>query len=136
MGQRGRADVELPADVRVEEDADELRVFVVRDLLHLDADAMHDRLAHWSRSELARRVPAAEARLSFRHASPADPLEESTLDLQEGWLGLEPTLALELARARPGDRERLLALVPRFLELVEGEGRPAGYRSPDVGSLE
>ena len=128
--------MELPVGVRVEEDAEELRVFVVRDMLHLDADALHDRLAHWTQTDLARRFPAAEARLSFRHASPADPLEESTLDLQEGWLGLEPTLALDLLRAQPGDRERLLTLVPRFLELVEGEGRPAGYRSPDVGALE
>lgn len=126
----------LPAGVFVEEDPEELRVFVRRDMLHLDADALHDRLSHWTMRALARELPAAHAFVSFRHASPADPHEASTLDLQEGWLGLEPTFALDLARAQAGDRERFEAHVPEFLRLVEATGRPAGFRDVNVGNME
>lgn len=125
----------LPPGVHVEED-EELRVFVRRDMLHLDADALHDRLAHWTIGALARELPAAHAFVSFRHASPAEPDEASTLDLQEGWLGLEPTFALDLARAAPGDRARFEALVPTFLALVEATGRPAGFRDIEAGTME
>ncbi|HVM44862.1 MAG TPA: hypothetical protein VM582_02910, partial [Candidatus Thermoplasmatota archaeon] len=104
--------------------------------LHLDADALHDRLQHWTLTALARELPAASARVSFRHAAPAEPHEASTLDLQEAWLALEPTFELELAAARAGDVERFASLVPAFLELVEKEGRPAGFRSPEVGTME
>lgn len=126
----------VPAGVMVEEDADELRVFVRRDMLHLDADALHDRLHHWMLREVDPRIPAASAGVSFRNASPADPFEESTLDAQEGWLGLEPTLALDLRAARPGDRARFEALLPTFLALLEKSGRPTGFRTPDVGNME
>lgn len=125
----------LPPGVHVEED-EELRVFVRRDMLHLDADALHDRLAHWTIGALARELPAAHAFVSFRHASPAEPDEASTLDLQEGWLDLEPTFALDLARAAPGDRARFEALVPTFLALVEATGRPAGFRDVEAGTME
>lgn len=105
-------------------------------MLHLDADALHDRLAHWSSGELARVLPRASATLSFRHAAPADPHEASTLDLQEVWLALEPTFMLDLHGAREEDIERFASLLGRFVELMEKTGRPAGYRSPDVGAME
>lgn len=126
----------LPDRVRAEIDDDELLVFVRLDMLHLEADALHDRLQHWTMTELARDLPAARAFLSFRHATPADPHEASTLDLQEEWRAMEPTFALDMRAARPGDVERFAALVPTFLKLIEGKGRPAGFRSPDVGAME
>lgn len=126
----------LPEGARAEIDDGHLLVFVRRDMLHLDADALHDRLQHWTLTTLARELPAASAGLSFRHARPADPEGESTLDLQEGWLGLEPTFSLELAAAREGDVERFAALVLQFMELVEKEGRPEGFRSFEVGTME
>ena len=67
---------------------------------------------------------------------PADPHEASTLDLQEAWRDLEPTFALDLARARGGDVDRFRALVPAFVKLVEATGRPAGFRDVNVGSME
>jgi len=131
-----RALGELPPGVRAEVDDGQLLVYLRRDMLHLDADAMHDRLAHWTQRTLARELPAASAHLSFRHATPAEPHEEATLDLQEAWRDLEPTFALDLAHAGPAEFERFASLVPRFLELVEKEGRPEGFRTPDVGSIE
>lgn len=125
-----------PPGAHVEVDEDHLLVFVRRDMLHLDADALHDRLAHWSATELARVLPRATATVSFRHASPAHPHEASTLDLQEGWLDLEPTFALELRGASADELQRFASLVARFMETMEKEGRPAGYRSPEVGSVE
>jgi len=126
----------LPPGAHAEVEDGHLIVFVRRDMLHLDADALHDRLAYWSLHSLASEVPAASAGLSFRHATPAEPHEESTLDLQEGWVGLEPTFALDLGRAEPGELERFAALVPRFLQVVERTGRPEGFRAPDVGNVE
>lgn len=126
----------LPGELRATLEDDELRVYAVRDMLHLDADALHDRLSHWTIHTLARELPAAHAGVSFRHASPADPHEASTLDLQEGWLGLEPTFALDLTRARAGDVERFRALVPAFVKLLEGTARPAGFRDVNVGNAE
>lgn len=105
-------------------------------MLHLDADALHDRLIVWTAERLATALPAASAGVSFRHASPADPHEASTLDLQEGWIGLEPTFSLDLARAAPGDIERFASLVPEFVRVMEKSGRPEGYRTPDVGNVE
>lgn len=114
----------------------EVVLFVRRDMLHLDADALHDRLHHWTLRELSPAVPSASAVVSFRHARPADPYEESTLDAQEGWLDLEPMLRLDPARASRADVERLVAMVPRFLALVEASGRPPGFRRVDMGSME
>lgn len=74
--------------------------------------------------------------MSFRHARPADPYAESTLDAQEGWLDLEPMLTLDLTSAQPGDLERARALLPEFKALIEKSGRPPGWRSPDVGTME
>lgn len=116
---------------------DHLLVYVRRDMLHLDADALHDRLHHWTLRELHRALPHAAAFVSFRHALPEAPDDESELDYQEGWLGLEPTLRLETSP--PPSREALDALVarvPRFLEIIAAEGRPHGFRNPDVGSCE
>lgn len=120
-----------------EDDQGDLVAYVRRDLLHLDADALHDRLHHWTVRDVRPALPAASAQLSFRHARPAAPEEESEKDWQEGWLGLEPMLHLEM-RPPPTreDLEAFAGLVPRFLELVDAEGRPAGWRSPDVGNAE
>lgn len=126
----------MPEGLHVELDDGHLLVFRRADMLHLDADALHDRLVVWTRDRLGGALPAASAGLSFRHAAPADPHEASTLDLQEGWLGLEPTFSLDLTRAVGGDVERFASLVPEFLGVVEAEGRPAGYRTPEVGSVE
>ena len=122
--------------LHVEADAEEIRLFARRDMLHLDADALHDRLHHWTLTALDPTIPAATASVSFRHARPAAPHEASTLDVQEGWIGLEPTLALDLRAARPGDLERFAGLVPTFLRLLEAEGRPSGFRRHDVGTME
>lgn len=120
-----------------EDDQGDLVVFVRRDMLHLDADALHDRLHHWTVREVRRALPAASATLSFRHARPAAPEEESEKDWQEGWHDLEPTLHLETRPAPTrADLEAFAALVPRFLALVDAEGRPEGWRSPDVGNAE
>ena len=107
-------------------------VFVRRDMLHLDADALNDRLAAWTARELRERLPHAEAFVSFRVARPAT-MDDAELDLQEKWLGLEPTFRLELERPRPtrDDGERFARLVPEFLRLVEGDGRPADWRAVD-----
>lgn len=126
----------LPEGLQAEVDDGHLLVFARRDMLHLDADALHDRLAHWSAGELALALPRASATLSFRHAAPADPHEASTLDLQEAWLALEPTFMLELRGATEDELERFVSLVGRFVERMEEAGRPAGYRSPDVGAME
>ena len=126
----------LPAGIHTEVEDGVLLLFARLDMLHLDADALADRLAHWSARELARRSPRAMATLSFRHAVPAEPHEASTLDLQEGWLGLEATLGLELERATDEDVLALAELAPRLQRLIEEKGRPAGHRSPDVGSVE
>lgn len=126
----------LPPGLHAEADEDEIRVFVRVDLLHLDADALHDRLAHWTQTTLASRLPRASATVSFRHARPADPHEDATLDLQAGWLGLEPTFALERHGATAEDVERFRSLFATFLGLIKKNGRPEGYRSPDVGALE
>lgn len=126
----------LPEGVVFEEDSEEFRWFVRRDMLHLDADALHDRLHHWTLTRLAHALPAASAGVSFRHAHPAEPHEASTLDTQESWFDLEPMLTLERAGARPGDAEKARALLGEFLGLIEKSGRPHGWRSPDVGSME
>lgn len=124
--------------VRLEVDEQgDLLVYLRRDMLHLDADALHDRLHHFTLTELRRALPHASAEVSFRHARPADPHAESELDWQEGWRDLEPTLRLE-GRPPPTEEDvaRLAALVPRFLALVEAEGRPQGFRMPDMGCVE
>ena len=126
----------MPEGVHLEVDDGHLLAFRRLDLLHLDADALHDRLLHWTQTRLARDLPAAVAGVSFRHATPADPHEASTLDLQEGWLGLEATFSLDLARAVGVDIERFASLMPEFLALIEKSGRPEGYRTPDVGTIE
>lgn len=119
------------------DDEDNVDVCVRRDMLHLDADALHDRLHHWTLTDLRRALPAASAFVSFQDALPAEPDEESVLDLQEGWLGLEPTLRLETS-PEPSRKqvEAFVGMIPRFLQLVEAQGRPAGFRRWDVGTQE
>lgn len=128
----------LPPGVRVElDEEDHLVVFLRLDMLHLDADALHDRLHHWTLRELHRTLPEASAFLSFRHALPEDPHLESELDYQEGWLGLEPTLRLETSPPPAAEAvDALAGQLPRFLQLVSAEGRPQGFRSPDLGNTE
>jgi len=108
-----------------------------RDMHHLDADALHDRLHAWTVREVARRLPHASATLSFRHARPAT-RDEAERDVQELWRDLEPTFRLELVRppATERDVEAFARLVPDFVRLVEASGRPAGWRHWDVGNAE
>ena len=127
----------LPAGVHAEEDdLGHLLLFVRRDMLHLDADALNDRLAAWTRGELAREIPAAIATISFRHARPVDPHDASTLDLQEGWRDLEPCLWLEGPEITEAQVTALPRVLPHFLRLLEGRGRPSGYRRVDEGNAE
>lgn len=118
------------------DDEEFLSAYVRRDMLHLDADAVHDRLHHWTLREVHPRLPHAWATVSFRRAVPADPLAESDLDLQEGWLGLEPMLRLETPQLSSREVEAFVALLPRFLDLVEAQRRPAGWRRVDEGNQE
>lgn len=120
-----------------EDDGGGIVVFVTRDMLHLDADALNDRLAAWSARELRHRLPAASAFVSFRHARPAT-LDDAELDLQEKWLRLEPTLRLEAEHPPPteAELEAFAALVPTFLSLVAAEGRPEGWRRVDEGNAD
>lgn len=126
----------MPEGLHLEVEDGHLLAFLRMDMLHLDADALHDRLAHWTQTRLARELPAASASLSFRHASPADPHEASTLDLQEVWLDMEPTFSLDLANVGPEETRRFASLVNEFLALIKKEGRPEGYRRPEVGTME
>lgn len=127
----------LPQGVHAEEDdLGHLLVFVRRDMLHLDADALNDRLAAWSRGPLSREIPDALATISFRYARPVDPHDESTLDLQEGWLALEPCLWIEGPHVSDAQLAGVERVLPEFLKLVEGRGRPSGYRRHDEGSAE
>lgn len=112
-------------------------VFVRRDMPHLDADALNDRLHAWAKREVERVVPHASAFVSFRHARPASP-DEPELSWQDEWLDLEPTFRLEMT-GRPPTPEEVVAfarLVPEFLARVEAVGRPAGWRQVDVGNTE
>lgn len=109
-----------------------------RDLPHLDADALSDRLHAWTRREAERKVPGSDAFVSFRHARPATH-DEASLDLQERWLGLEPTLRLDLHRPVVSEADvRAWAgqLVPAFVRLLDAAGRPEGWRSVDEGNAE
>lgn len=109
--------------------------YLVRvDLFHLDADALNDRLAAWTVREARGRVPGASAFVSFQRARPAS-FEEASLDLEERWHGLEPTLQLDLEEGEP-DLEAFAALVPAFLRLVTAQGRPEGWRRVDEGNAE
>lgn len=112
----------------------DLLVTQKRNMFHLDADALNDRLLVWSRKEVHATLPHANAYVSFRHARPADPDEDATLDLQEAWHDLEPTLRLEAPRAE--DLPSFARLVPRFVAIIDAQGRPLGYRSPDEGNVE
>lgn len=112
-------------------------LYTRKDLTHLDADAMSDRLMAWARREAAPLVPHADAFVSFRHARPSTH-DEATLDVQEKWLDLEPTLRLEMHRPpiREADVRNLAAMIPRFLETMEEEGRPSAWRNVDEGNTE
>jgi hypothetical protein len=127
----------VPPGVLLEEDdLGHLLAFVRRDMLHLDADALSDRLGAWTRTRLAQALPRGLATISFRHARPVDPHDESTLDLQEGWLNLEPSVWIEGPQISDAEVEGLAAVLPEFMRLVEGRGRPSGYRRVDEGNAE
>lgn len=130
----------LPYAGRVQVGSDELGgalVFLRRDMPHLDADALNDRLHAWAKREVEREVPHASAFVSFRHARPAS-RDEPELSWQEEWLGLEPTFRLEMARPppTPAEVDGFARLVPEFLARVEATGRPAGWRDVNVGNTE
>lgn len=112
-------------------------VFVRRDLAHLDADALNDRLHAWSAREVEPKVRGASAYVSFRHARPADD-EDAEWGVQAEWVGLEPTFRLELLSPPPTGAEvrAFVAAVPAFLAQVEKRGRPVGWRDVDAGNAE
>lgn len=127
----------LPHGLRIEEDeTGSLAAFVRRDLFHLDADALNDRLHAWVVRDVHAALPQASALVSFRHAVPVSN-DEPELEFEEPWRHLEPTFRLDLTPSpSEGDLERFARLVPRFLALVEAEGRPEGWREPEVGNAE
>lgn len=112
-------------------------LFVRRDMLHLDADALNDRLAAWTVRELRKSAPHAEAFVSFRHARPAT-WDDAELDLQEKWHDLEPTLRLEMESPRPHEKDlaAFAAAVPSFFALIDRDDRPEGWRRVDEGNAE
>jgi hypothetical protein len=112
-------------------------LFTRVDLLHLDADALNDRLHAWAARDVAPIVPAASAFVTFRHARPAS-RDAASLDEQERWLDLEPTLRLELVQPRAHERDiaAFARLVPAFLAELDRAGRPAGWRRVDEGNAE
>lgn len=125
---------------RIEVDRDDfggVLVYLRRDMPHLDADALNDRLHAWTAREVERVVPHASAFVSFRRARPASH-DEPELSWQDEWLGLEPTFRLEMVGRAPTEEEALAfaRLVPAFLAQVEAVGRPAGWRDVDAGNAE
>lgn len=120
------------------DDFDDATFSVSMDLLHLDADAMSDRLAAWIAREVASRLPTASATVSWQHARAAS-LDDEDADEEALWKGVEPTFRLDLHHAplTRADVEAWAALVPAFLRVVDGAGRPAGWRpDPTEGALE
>lgn len=121
----------------VADDFDDATFVLSRDLHHLDADAMSDRLNAWIAREVSLRLPSASAIVSYHQATPES--EESDPDEEALWRGVEPTLKLDL-HARPlaaADVEAWAALLPAFLRVVDGAGRPEGWRpDPSVGGVE
>ena len=112
-------------------------LFARRDMTHLDADALNDRLHAWCVREVQRTVPHASALVSFRHARPATH-DEASLDVQEVWVGLEPTFRLELARPNATDAGvvAFARSAPPFGPHLVGRGRPPGGRPHDEGNVE
>lgn len=127
----------LPKGLRLElDDWGNLSVFVRRDMYHLDADALNDRLHAWVAREVHEDLPMAEGLVEFRHASPEN-TDEPELDVQAAWRHLEPTFRLDVRRgATAAHVERFAALVPAFLAAVHGEGRPEGWRDVEMGNAE
>lgn len=127
----------LPPGLRIEvDDLDHLVVFVRVDLLHLDADALNDRLHAWVARDVRERLPAAEALVEFRNARPASD-DDAELDMQAGWRDLEPSFRLDLnQRVGKAELETFAALVPAFLERIRADGRPEGWRDWEMGAAE
>lgn len=109
----------LPAGALVEAQGSALRVYLRRDLVQADCDAMHDAFEAWNAAHLAAALPAARAHLAFDRARYAAPEEDLGDGLQPTWLGVEPSFSLDLQRAAEGDAARFAALVPAFLALME-----------------
>ncbi len=120
-----------------EDDFGNPKVFTRRDMFHLDADALNDRLHAWIARSVADRVPGASAFVSFRNAVTVKP-DDPELDFEEEWTDLEPTLRLESEFPEPGraEVEAFVTLFTEFLALVDGSGRPVGYRDPEHGNTE
>lgn len=120
-----------------EDDFGNVLFYVVRDMLHLDADALNDRLHAWVARDAGRKVAGVSAFVSFHHANPATS-DEPELDVQAAWHGLQPTLRIETGNPRvtEADLEGFARLVPAFLQLVDGSGRPEDWRNVDHGNAE
>lgn len=127
----------LPRGLRVGlDDWGHVCVFVRQDMLHLDADALNDRLHAWVVREVGDALPTAEGLVSFRHAHPASD-DEAELDIQAGWRDLEPMFRIDPRAACDEEALRLFAKhVPGFLAAVHGEGRPEGWRDVEMGNAE
>lgn len=130
----------VPAQAGLHIDADDLGDVIAwlrRDLIHLDADALNDRLHAWTQREVTPVLRGGSAFVSFRHARPSTH-EEATLDLQERWLDLEPTFRLQARYPTPSEADlaTYARLIPQFLELVDAAGRPVGWRRVDEGNAE
>lgn len=128
----------LARGVHLERDAfGDALVFVRRDLSHLDADALSDRLHAWCARDVQARLPGATAYVDFRGARPADG-EEASLDVEAAWRDLEPTFRLDLRLPPPAaeDVDAFARLVPAFLALVEADGRPDDWRDVETGHAE
>lgn len=128
----------LPEGARFE--ADEFgdpRVVARRDLTHLEADALSDRLAAWVARRVRRLLPGATAAVGFENASPATD-DEPEADFEAVWRDVEArfTLHLEHPPASEADARAFLDLVPEFLAVVDAAGRPSGWRDPLEGAVE
>lgn len=126
-----------PVGLRIEEDdAGYLAAYLRVDLYHLDADALNDRLHAWVVRDVQPVLPGATALVSFRNARPAT-MDDPELEFEEPWLGLEPMFRLDLVPPPTAEEVRRFArLVPTFVEVAHGFGRPEGWRDVHVGSTE
>lgn len=115
-------------------------LFVVRrDLDHLDADALNDRLAAWAKREVhPSGFECVSAFVSFHHAEPATG-DNPDLDVQAEWRNIEAVLRLdadELGQVTGKELDRFVDLVPAFLRTVGREGRPENWRNVWEGAAE
>jgi hypothetical protein len=123
--------------VRLEEDEYGGAAFVAeRDMLHLEADALNDRLAAWVSRHVD--LPGVHADVSFRNAVPDESgWAEDDKDHETHWRRVAARLRLDL-EGTPARATVVLfaALLSQFLEIVESRGRPAGWRDPSQGNVD